>query len=284
MAKNRFAFWGTPSFAYGVLQKLIDGGFEPVVVICNPDRPFGRKKILTAPPTKELAVKQGIPFLQPEELDGDFKNKLREFKPEFGVVAAYAKIIHKSVIELFPKEIIGVHPSLLPKYRGASPIQSVILAGEEKTGVTLYLMDEKVDHGRIVSSIKYQVSSRDTYLTLEKKLAELGGKLLVGTIPRYLDNQVILKSQVESEATFTKKFETEDGYVDVKELDQALLGQNYEKATEIDRKIRALNPEPGVWTIRGNKRVKLLEAALQNKTLVLKTIQEEGKKPKEIKG
>ena len=280
----KFVFFGTPEFAAIVLNKLIVAGFIPEAIVCNPDRPAGRKKILTSPPVKQLIAnsKEQIEILQPEN-PSDIIPYLSEIKPDIFIVAAYAKILPKGVVGIPKLGAIGVHPSLLPKYRGASPIQSAILNGEEKTGVTLYLLDEKMDHGEIVSSIKYQVSSSDTYKTLEKKLAELGGNLLAETLPKFLNGEIKPMPQNESEATYTKKISTQDAFVDEKKLDEAIGGKNPEAAEEIYGKILALTPEPGVWTLRQAhgklQRVKLLEAELENGKLILKVIQTEGQKP-----
>ena len=264
----KYAFFGSPEFAALILEKLITTGLPPALVVCNPDRPAGRKKIITPPPTKTLAEKYKIMVAQPELLAAS------EFKGlEFGVVAAYAKILPKEVIDAFPKGIIGVHPSLLPKYRGATPIQSVILAGEKETGTTLYMLDEKVDHGKIVASSKQEVARGETYETLLKKLAELSGDLLVETLPKFASGAIKPVPQNESEATYTKKFKTEDARVSLESDDPSL----------IERKIRALNPEPGVWTMLNGKRTKILEASVRDGKISFKKIQVEGGKPETIK-
>ena len=179
----------------------------PSGVVSNPDRPAGRKKIITSPPTKVLALEHGIPVYQPEKLSKlEIENwKLEIGEPEFAVVAAYAKIIPREVINAFPKGIIGVHPSLLPKYRGASPIQSAILNGDKETGVTLYQMDEKIDHGDILVNDKFQMTnSKITYEELEERLAELAGDLLVKILPDFAESGIKPAAQDESRATFTK--------------------------------------------------------------------------------
>ncbi len=284
----KYVFFGTPEFAKIILRKLVDAGMLPTALVCNPDRPVGRKKIVTPPPTKLLAQKYGIKVWQPEKLNGlKIGNwKLEIGEADFAIVAAYAKIIPKEIINIFPRGMIGVHPSLLPKYRGSTPIQAAILNGEEETGVTLYLLDEKADHGPIVSSVKRQVSSNDTYEILLKKLAELGGDLLAETIPKFLAGEITPKPQNDTEATYTKKFATDDAFVGENELNEATTSGNLEKALAIDRKIRALNPEPGVFTLSqskgGPKRVKLLEAEIQNGKLILKKIQEEGGRPRSL--
>ncbi len=282
----KYAFFGTPDFAAVILEKLIKSGFPPVVVICNPDKPVGRKKIITAPPTKIIAQKYGIPALQPESLEiENWKLEIKKIKNEvfdFFLVAAYAQIIPKEILEMPRLGVIGVHPSLLPKYRGASPIQSVILSGEPETGVTLFLVDEKVDHGQIFAQRKLEFSissdkvvsprqSRDNFQfsKLQQLLAELAGDLLIETLPKFLKGEIAPLPQDENRTTYTKKFKTEDGHVDLEK----------DEPTIIERKIRALNPEPGVWTIQNGKRMKILEAELtpENK-LKLKKIQFEGKK------
>lgn len=276
-----FVFFGTPRFAEIVLSSLIDRGFVPSLVVCNPDRPVGRKKIVTPPPVKELIAKSKwqIKIAQPESLTN---YKLPITDCSFGILAAYGKIITKTIIESFPKGIIGIHPSLLPKYRGATPIQNAILNGDTETGVTLFLMDEKVDHGSIISNAKIQISNTDTYTTLEEKLAKLGAELLIKTLPGYLDGMIVPKEQEETQATLTKKFSADDAFVPIEDLEAALEGEK-EKATRIDRIIRALNPEPGAWTLQNNKRMKLLGSSITGDKVMLAKIQMEGKKPQDIR-
>lgn len=271
-----FVFFGTPKFAAIILEKLIKAGFSPALVICNPDKPVGRKKIITSPPTKILAEKHGIKVRQPEKLE------INGIKADFAVVAAYAKIIPKEILDFFPKGVIGVHPSLLPRYRGPSPIQSAILAGEKETGVTLYLLDEKVDHGPILARDKLQILNSDNYESLSLKLAELGGKLLAETLPKFLNGEIKPQPQNEAEATYTKKITTENAFVKPEELRLAQETGGV-SAQDIYLKVKALNPEPGVWTVQNNKRVKILEADLDVEgKLKFKKIQIEGKKPKPV--
>ncbi len=265
----KYIFFGTPDFAAIILEKLIKAGWPPIAIVCNPDRPVGRKKIITPPLTKLLALKYNIPVCQPEVLSiSNFQFSIS--KPDFFIVAAYAKIIPKEILEMSRLGTIAVHPSLLPKYRGSSPIQTAILNGEKETGVTLFLADEKVDHGPIFAGRKLEFSiSNFQFLKLQQSLAELAGDLLVETLPKFIEGKITLLPQDESQATYTKKFITEDGRVD--------LGKD--KPINIERKIRALNPEPGVWTIIDGKRTKLLEAELIDEKLKITKIQVEGKKP-----
>ncbi len=283
-AHNTFVFFGTPRFAEIVLNGLVSHGFVPAALVCNPDRPLGRKKTITPPPTKRLILdkKLSTVVLQPEKLDDDFIAQLRSLKPDFFVVAAYAKIIPHAVLDIPRCGTLGTHPSLLPAYRGASPIQSVILAGETKTGTTIYAMDEKMDHGAIFAQeeIPLDVLTTD-YCELEEQLAKLSAHLLAKTIPALLNGNTTPLAQDESRASFTKKFVTDNGFVEYSELDAAIAG-NSDKAELIVRTIHALNPEPGAWTLQNNKRIKLLDARMDAGVLKLITIQEEGQKPKKI--
>jgi len=277
----KYLFFGTPEFAAIILEKLINAGFIPSAVVCNPDKPTGRKKIITPPLTKLLAIKYNIPVLQPEVLSiFNFQFSISNF--DFFIVASYAKILPKEILEIPRFGTIGVHPSLLPKYRGPSPIQAAILNEEQETGVTLFLLDEKVDHGPVLENRKQKIENSDNYKTLYNKLAELGGDLLIETIPKFLREEIKSQPQDESQATYTKKFSAEDGFVGFKDLEKAQKDGG-QIAIEVERKIRALNPEPGVWTIKDGKRMKILEAELMpDKTLKLKKIQFEGKKPVSI--
>jgi len=277
----KYLFFGTPEFAAIILEKLINAGFIPSAVVCNPDKPTGRKKIITPPLTKLLAIKYNIPVLQPEVLSiFNFQFSISNF--DFFIVASYAKILPKEILEIPRFGTIGVHPSLLPKYRGPSPIQAAILNEEQETGVTLFLLDEKVDHGPVLENRKQKIENSDNYKTLHNKLAKLGGDLLIETIPKFLREEIKSQPQDESQATYTKKFSAEDGFVGFKDLEKAQKDGG-QIAIEVERKIRALNPEPGVWTIKDGKRMKILEAELMpDKTLKLKKIQFEGKKPVSI--
>jgi methionyl-tRNA formyltransferase len=267
----RYIFFGSPEFAAIILEKLIKTGFIPQAVICAPDAPVGRKKILTSPPTKVVAKKYKISVYQPKELK--IENwPLKINNADFAIVAAYSKIIPKSILNLFKLGVIGVHPSLLPKYRGASPIQSAILADESETGVTLYLMDEKMDHGPIIKNQKLKIKNQN-YEELMRELAELSGNLLMETLPKFINKEIIPRPQNEATASYTKKFSLKDGKVDLKK----------DNPRQIWLKIRALNPEPGIFTTMqlksgGELKLKLLEANYENKALELKTVQPEGKK------
>ncbi|MBI2278515.1 MAG: methionyl-tRNA formyltransferase [Candidatus Brennerbacteria bacterium] len=278
----RFAFFGTPAFAVTILEKLIANDFIPETVVTNPDRPVGRRKTLAPPPVKHTLMEQ----------DESIRERIRLFQPEhknelplipggpydFFIVAAYGFILPKELLSLPRLGTIGVHPSLLPCHRGASPIQSTILAGDREAGVSLFLVDEDVDHGPVIAHEildGYDISSI-TYRELHDALAELGGDLLVRTLPGFIEGNIILEPQDESKATFTKKFTTDDARVDLEKDEPEMIW----------RKVRALNPEPGVFTLISSKgelrRMKILDADFRDGKLVLRRTQMEGELPKEV--
>lgn len=279
-----YVFFGTPSFSARCLKILLDHGMPPAAVVCNPDRPVGRKHIVTPPPVKRLIAEHParIPVFQPEKLDAEFQQKLRALHPDFFVVFAYNKILRKEVLDIPRLGTVGVHPSFLPKYRGPSPFQTALANGETETGVTLYLLDEGVDSGPVIARSKpVPIGDADTFDSLAEKLADIGGHMLVETIPSFYGGKITPMPQTEADATFTKKFKTEDGFVESDDLRAAENGDP-EKAAYLDRKIRALNPEPGVWITRDGKRLKLLEAKITGGALRLTVIQREGEKPKRV--
>ncbi|MEX2054367.1 MAG: methionyl-tRNA formyltransferase [Candidatus Colwellbacteria bacterium] len=277
----KYVFFGTPEFADIILQKLIEADMAPVGVVCNPDRPAGRKKVITPPPTKLTAKEHGINVFQPET-----KDELLELSTkisgdvDFAVVAAYAKIIPQGVIDNFKLGIIGVHPSLLPEYRGASPIQSVILAGEDKTGTTLFMIDAGVDSGPILTQRKIDIEDKNYEQSL-RDLALLSAKTLIEILPDFTKDSISPLPQDDAKATYTKMFEMADAKVQQNDLEKA-MGGDVKKANEIERKIRALNPEPGTFSIIDGKRTKLLRARIESNKLVLEEIQREGRRPEVV--
>ncbi|KKU19096.1 MAG: Methionyl-tRNA formyltransferase [Parcubacteria group bacterium GW2011_GWA2_46_10] len=274
----KYVFFGTPEFAGIILRGLIEADMPPVAVVCNPDKPVGRKKLITPPITKQIAEQEGIKVFQPKT-----KKDLVALSPslsemaDFAVVAAYAKIIPLKVINGFKLGIIGVHPSLLPKFRGPSPIQSVILSGKLETGTTLFMLDQGVDDGLILIQGKVNVENRN-YEELIKVLGELSLKLLTETLPEFVSGKIKPVPQDENEVTVTNFFEPEAGLVKENDLKDA-LGGDEEKSSKIERMVRALNPEPGVYTLANSKRTKLLSVRKDGSKLVLEKIQKEGKTP-----
>lgn len=268
----KIIFIGTPEFGATALEKLIkympsfvlssympsfipslNGPFQPILVITAPDKPAGREKILTSPPVKILAEQYKIPILQPEKIK-HYKFTIKSYEPDLIVVAAYGQILPKEILEIPKYGCLNLHPSLLPRWRGASPIQSTILAGDKTGGATIILVDEKMDHGPIIASSKLEVkNTKITYKELEGLLANLGAELLIKTIPKWIANEINPKSQDESKATYAKILEKENGKIDWQK-----------SAQEIERQIRAFESWPGSFSFwsknKKNIRLKILKA------------------------
>lgn len=285
----KYAFFGSPEFASIILEKLIGAEMPPALLVCNPDRPMGRKKVITAPHAKQSvlaqdeSIRETIEILQPEKVT-EIEEQLKAGKYDLFIVAAYGLIIPKHILEIPRLGTIGVHPSLLPRFRGATPIQSVLLSDDTETGVSLFVVDEKVDHGSVLAEEvleSYELNSL-TYHSLHDALAELGADMLIRTLPDIQEAITNAKPQDESKATLTSKFKTEDGFVDEQALETAISGANPEQVKIIDRKIRALGGGMGIYTILHGKRTKLLEAEVRGGKLVLKRIQEAGKTPRTL--
>ena len=272
--ENNWVYFGSFHISAGILERLVAAGAMPRAVICSPDRPAGRDKKLTPPRIKQLIAERGwqIEVLQPESL-AEVAAYLQRTKPALALVMGYPKILTAEILKLPTHGTIGIHPSLLPLYRGASPIQSVLLAGEEKTGVTLYQMDEKMDHGPIVAQAEIDISHAESNDSLIQKVITVARDLAAQVLPTALTGTVDAHPQNHAVATFTKKFSTADARCDM---------QNDAPLT-IYRKIKALNPEPGAWTMnfpgREEVRVKLLDATYENGLLTITQIQPDGKKP-----
>jgi len=235
---NQFIFFGSSEFSKIVLEKLLQAKMKPVLVVTNQPKPKGRKQILSPTPVNVLALEHKIPVLFPEKLDEGFINQIKEIRPEFIILTAYGKIILSELLAVPLKGFINLHPSLLPKWRGATPIQSAILNGDMETGVTLILMDEQVDHGPIIAQSEFKIDNlRLNSEELSEKLAVLGAELIIQTMPQYLKGKIIPMAQDHSQATFCKKILPADERI------------NWQQDNiQIDRQVRALNPEPGAYT------------------------------------
>ena len=213
--------------------------------------------------------------------DWSYKYKIRAIfnldsvpEADLGIVAAYGKIIPQSVIDKFKYGILNIHPSLLPRYRGASPVQTAIAAGETVTGVTIIKMDSEVDHGPIISSFTEKILPNDTTGSLRTRLFERSAQFLVDLIPSYINGKITPKPQDESQATFTKILNKEDGFIDL---------TSHQSPTTVHNFVRAMDPWPGAWTktkIKNEElRIKILKAHLKDKELILDQVQLEGRNP-----
>jgi len=261
---TKVIFFGTPEFVIPVLKSLQEN-FEVVGVVTAPDKSVGRKQILTPSPVK--LASQG-PTLQgyslkvftPEKLDDKFVNQLQDLKPDLFVVAAYGKIIPQNILEIPKFGAINIHPSMLPKYRGASPIQSAILAGEKTTGISVIKMDDKMDHGPIVYAEEFSLSDLDNFQTLSTKMFSRTSLFLPKIIPAYTAGNIKLVEQDDESATYCKIIKKEDGYFDLPAGRQDL--KNFSDSPtflkNLDRMIRAYYPWPTAWTRWQDKIVKFM--------------------------
>lgn len=272
--KLNFIFFGTSEFSVKVLDILMKNGYAPDLVITASDKPKGRKMILTPPPVKVFSQKHNFKIIQPEKLvhldiqcpSGHWMSKWDMF-----IVASYGKIIPKSILDIPKFGTLNVHPSLLPKFRGSSPIQSFILSGEEKTGTTIMLMDEQVDHGQILAQQQWQGETL-TLPKLEEKLAELGGQMLVDVIPKWINGKIKATEQNHNQATFTKKITKEDGLVDLEK----------DSPEMIYRKFLAFQTWPGIYyfTEKNGEKIRVIITDMElPKTgeLKIKKVKPEGK-------
>src|SRR5271168_1009994 len=236
-----FVFWGTSDFSVIVFEKLLELGIKPELIITAPDKPSGRGQKVTFPPLKVKAMMHHIPVLQPPNLkDLEFLKVLTSSKWDFFLVASYGKIIPQNILNIPSKNSLNIHPSLLPLYRGPSPIQEQILQNEEYIGTTIMLMDSKVDHGDIIAQKEIPLERKEGELTqryseIEKKLAEESAILFSQILPEWLSGNVKPQKQIDGQATFTTTFSKEDSLVD-------LL-----KPRELYRKYLALTPRPGTY-------------------------------------
>ena len=238
---------GTPDFAVPSLKALLDSGANVVCVITQPDRPKGRGRKITPPPVKKIALQADIPLLQPEKLrDEGFLARLTEFNPDLIVLTAYGRILPAELINLPPHGTINVHASLLPKYRGAAPIQWAIINGETETGVTIMQMDEGLDTGDVLLAEKFPISPDDTAGSLFMKLAELGGTALKKALAQLRVNKLTPIKQDDSLATHAPLLKKEDGLVDWSR-----------SAEQISCLIRGLDPWPTTYTTLSGKRFRL---------------------------
>ena len=292
----KMVFFGTPEFSRVFLDTLLTAHqIKPDLIVTNPDQPSGRGLKVTPAPAASWAKEHGVPLFQPAKLDAVALKFIQKFEPTLGILAAYGKIIPQAVIDAFPKGIINIHPSLLPRYRGATPIESAILAGDLKTGVSLMLLVQKLDAGQILHQSSTDILPSDNRQTLAERLAVAASHDLAKILPEWLAGDLKARPQDESLATFTKTF---------KDADCSL--NPLKTALELERQVRAFGPKPGAYLNTTYKtralRLKILESqaggslagaaigqfviasslpALTTKDglLILKTLQPPGKKP-----
>ncbi|MBR6657163.1 MAG: methionyl-tRNA formyltransferase [Oscillospiraceae bacterium] len=246
----RIVFMGTPDFAAAILQRLIDTGRNVVGVFSQPDKPVGRKQIITPTATKVVAMEYNIPVFQPAKLrDGEALKIMQELKPDLTVVAAYGKILPKDILDVAPLGNVNVHGSLLPKYRGSAPIQWSVINGDKVTGITTMFMAEGMDTGDMIMKFELPIGEDETAGELFDRMAELGAESIEKTLELFDNGEVKAEPQAEEEATYAPMLKKEMGEIDFAKT-----------AEEIHNLTRGLNPWPMAYTFLDGKSVKIHEA------------------------
>jgi len=263
-----FVFLGTPDVASETLEILKQNGFIPSLIVTSSDKPQGRKMLITSPSVKIWAIENNIPYIQLEKLDAEFTLKLSTFNFQLSVVVAYGKIIPENILNMPKLGSINVHYSLLPKYRGASPVESAILNGDTETGITIQKMAYKMDAGDIIAQEKVKIGNDEKAPDLRKRLIKIGGELLVKILPEFANRNIKLIPQNEKEATYCKKIKKEDGLVDLEK----------EPSSVLYNKFRAYAGWPRIFFFQKGKRIIITKARLENnKFIIEKVIPENGK-------
>jgi methionyl-tRNA formyltransferase len=248
----KIVFMGTPEHAAKILADLIESKHEILCVITQPDRPRGRGLKISAPPVKELAQKQGLRVEQPEKAkDGSLAQLLKELKPEIVVVVAYGKILPKEVLDIPKYGCVNIHASLLPKYRGAAPVQWALLNGEKETGVTLMNMNELLDAGEIILQKKIKIQDEDNAVALSKKLFDLGGRLLLDGLEQISKGTSRFIPQQEAQATNAPSIKKESAEIDWRK-----------SAQQIHNRVRAMIPWPVAHTFYKKQQLRILKSEL----------------------
>jgi methionyl-tRNA formyltransferase len=248
----RIVFMGSPRFSVPALEQLVNGNYEIAAVYTQPDKPAGRGKALAASPVKEAAIKLGLKVVQPENFRSpESIARLKEFKPDVIVVCAYGQILTQDVLDIPPYQCINVHFSLLPRHRGASPVASAILAGDEFTGVSIQLVRKKLDTGPLLASAAVPVSPADNTETLMEKLSVVGAYLLEEALNGWLRGEITPLPQDEAGANYFFQIKKEDGEIDWTQ-----------PAVDIWRRIRAFYPWPGCFTAWNGRQLKINKAVV----------------------
>lgn len=247
----KIVYMGTPDFSVAPLLKLLEfkDKYEVTAVVTNPDKPTGRKQIITPCPVKKVAVSRGIKVFQYDKIRIEGLKDLRALNPDVIVTCAFGQILSKEILDIPLFGVINVHASLLPKYRGASPIHYAILNGERETGITIMKTDVGIDSGDIILSEKVDIGEKETCGELFDKLTLVGADLLIKALDLIVEGKAEYEKQNQSDATFTKMIRKEDALIDWKK-----------KAVEINNQIRAFNPAPGAYTFIDGLPIKIFEA------------------------
>jgi methionyl-tRNA formyltransferase len=242
----RIIFMGTPDISADIFAALLQDGYNIISAYTQPDKKVGRKQVVQKSPVKMLAEKNNIPVYDPHKLNETAIKQLCEQKPELIILIAYGKILPPAVLDAPRFGAVNIHPSLLPKFRGPSPIQNVLLNGEKITGTTIMLMDANMDTGAILKQVEVVVTATEKYIELEKKLTRLSIQTLLDTLPKWLAGEIVPQKQDDTSATYCKMIKKEDGQISWNDSAQTIYN-----------KYRAFSTWPGIFTIWNNKRLKL---------------------------
>jgi len=262
----KFVFFGTPLVASETLATLIEHGFVPTLVVTSPDAPKGRGLTLTPSPVKVLALAHSLPVITPEKLDDETVATIAAYGGEYAVCVAYGKIFPESLIETFPQGVLNVHYSLLPRHRGATPLEGALLAGDTVTGVTVQKMVRALDAGDIIAQETTPIGDDETARELRPRLIALGAELLVRTLPAYLEGKIVPVAQDSSLATHSGKIRKEDGLLDL--AAPAEINWN---------KYRAYANSIGTYFMQNEKRVKIVQASYKSNEFTIERVVPEGR-------
>lgn len=284
MSNNiKFAFFGSSQFSVLCLEELKTLGILPNLIITTPDKPTGRGLRLSPTVVRVWALKNNIECLSPDKLDPEFSSKLKTYNLPLFLVASYGKIIPKSILDLPINGTLNIHPSLLPKYRGASPLQAQIINDEKEIGITIILLDEMMDHGPVIVQEKIKISDWPIkFNKFEEMTALAGAKLFAKILPAWLEGKIIPTKQNHADATFTKKIKKEDGMIDINSVDPYI---NYLKFLAYSDKLKVFfytsKTQPGVPLMK--IRVIVKEAEFKDGQFIIKKVLPEGKKEMDYK-
>ena len=263
---NNFIYFGTPKVSGDTLALLLKNGFVPKLIVTAPDAPRGRGLVLTPSETKVLAREHGIPVITPEKLTGETITEIAGYRGDYALVVAYGKIFPEKLIAQFPKGVLNVHYSLLPKHRGATPLEAALLSGDAETGVTIQKMVKALDAGDVVAQASTPIAVNETARELRPRLIILGAELLVKTLPAYLAGELSGIPQEAQLATHSGKLKKEDGLLDL----TAAAEENW-------RKYRAYADTIGTYFFKDGKRMKVTAASLKNGVFLVTRVIPEGK-------
>ena len=271
MKESSFVYFGTPYVAKDTLATLVASGFIPSLVVSSPDAPQGRGMVLTPSPTKEWAEAHGIKVITPEKLTAEVIEEIRSYSPSFGIAVAYGKILPKKLLEVFPLGVLNVHYSLLPKYRGASPVEAALLNNDSVTGVAIQKMVPELDAGDVYVSQEVTIDSSETTRELRPRLLSIGAELLVSMLPSFISGSLVPSPQEHTEATHAGKITKAEGELSLSDDPQ----KNWSK-------YRAYAESPGTYFFieKDGKRmrVKIKTATLKNGVFMPERVVPEGKK------